>query len=301
MLTGRTSDSTTHRVTEMDRMKFILALTCLVAGLARAADDPAALRRFADERFTAGDWFRAATEYLRAASYDPSAPDHDELLFKAARCAYRAERYAESRRDLIALAGMTSSTELADRCRFVAAAASFRLKEFDTARELAADTRERSPGSALRDRLAYLQGWSALHAGHWNAAQGAFSSVTDPSPLAPSARDLAALSERGMKRTSRSPWLTGTLSALVPGLGQAVSGYPWDGLSAMLLVGGGAALVSAGLDRDKDAYTTAGIVVLFAFYPANIWGGANAATRADRQHRRRLLDDADRLSTLSLE
>src|SRR5687767_3300546 len=201
MPSARTAGSPIRRNDDMKpgRRRAALVLGLFLVPVASRAEDVASIHRFADERFAAGDWFRAATEYLRAASYGPAAPDRDELLFQAARCSYRAERYAESRRDLIALAGTTSSTELADRCRFVAAAATFRLKEFESARELAADTRERSPGSALRDRLAYLQGWSALHAGRWNDAQGAFSSVTDPSPLASSARDLAALAGRGTK------------------------------------------------------------------------------------------------------
>jgi len=282
-------------------IRTLLAAACLVAGAGAPAAEPGDLRRFADERFAAGDWFRAATEYLRAASYDPAAPDHDELLFKAARSAYRAGRYAESRRDLIALAAQTSATELGERSRFVAAAASFRLDEFAAAAALAADTRAGSANSPLRNRLAYLEGWSALHAGRWNQAAGAFAAVAEPDPLAASAADLGHLADRGERLRPRSAWLTGILSAVVPGLGQAVSGYPWDGLSAMLLVGGGAALVAAGLDRHRDGLTTAGIVVLTAFYPANVWGGANAAVRADRRDRKELLDSADRLSALSLE
>ncbi|MEK7476360.1 MAG: hypothetical protein AAB152_12110 [Candidatus Coatesbacteria bacterium] len=259
---------------------------------------PAAVRRFADELFARGDWFRAATEYLRAASYDPAAPDAGELTFRAALAAYRAGQWTEARRRLLEL-GEVSAPELAGRSRYLAAAASYRAGDWDDARILAG--RARAGSSAISDRAAYIEGLSDLQLGRWPDARAAFGAVPPASGLAGSAGALAGLADRGARLPHPSPWVTAGLSAVVPGLGQIVSGYVWDGLSALLLTGGSAALLAAGVHRDNSALQAAGAAGLAIFYPANVFGGANAAGRRTRDARHRLLDDAGRLSTLSLE
>lgn len=288
----------------------ILLLVVLWAGTGRAADAPAAavaspaetagIRRFADELFQRGDWFRAATEYLRAASYDPAAPDVHELEFKAALCAYRAGQWTEARRRLLDL-GRVSSTELSGRCTWLAAASSYRLGDYETARTLGGRIRSGPPGSPLLDRAAYLEGLSGLHLYDWPGARSAFGAVPPASPLAGSAGSLAALVDDGARLRPRNPWITAGLSAVVPGLGQVASGYVWDGLSALVLAGGSAAILAAGIHRNDPALKGVGAALLAVFYPANVFGGANAAGRRTREERRRLLEEADRRSTLSLE
>jgi hypothetical protein len=275
----------------------VLAVCSGTAADAAPAPDTAEVRRFADELFSQGDWFRASTEYLRAASYDPGASDARELGFKAALCAYRAGQWAEARRRLLDLARV-SATELADRCRYLGAASSYRLEDYETARLLAAQV---APGSPVFDRASYLGGLSDLNLERWPDARAAFGAVPPGSSLASSAAGLAGLTDRGPDLPRRSPWVTAGLSAVVPGLGQIVSGYVWDGLSALLLTGGSAAILAAGVDRDNAALKGTGAVLLAIFYPANVYGGANAAGRRNREARRRLLDDAARRSTLSLE
>lgn len=274
------------------------AETPRIAPVRGDADAPTgAIQRFADELFSQGDWFRASTEYLRAASYDPASPDAPELGFKAALCAYRAGQWTEARRRLLELA-RASATELADRCRYLGAASSYRLKEYETARQLAAQVQT---GSAVFDRASYLRGLADLNLERWPDARAAFGAVPPASALASSAAGLAGLADRGPDLPRRSPWVTAGLSAVVPGLGQIVSGYIWDGLAALLLTGGGAAILAAGVDRDNASLKATGGVLLTVFYPANVYGGANAAGRRNRQARRRLLDDAAGRSTLSLE
>ena len=281
----------------MTLLLLLLAVASARAENAAPPPDTAAVRRFADELFSQGDWFRASTEYLRAASYDPGGPDAGELRFSAALCAYRAGQWGEARRRLMDLS-RASATELADRCRYLGAASSYRLKEYETARQLAAQV---APGSPVFDRAAYLGGLSDLQLERWPDARAAFGAVPPASPLASSAAGLAGLADRGQDLPRRSPWVTAGLSAVVPGLGQIASGYVWDGLSALLLAGGSAAILAAGVDRDNASLKAAGGVLLAIFYPANVYGGANAAGRRNREARRRLLDDAARLSTLSLE
>ena len=262
------------------------------------ADDS---RRFADELFARGDWYRASTEYQRVLSVEPGAADAGELAFKAALCSHRAGRHTEAEGMFAALATRTSSTELQDRCRLYLAAGKYLDERWDDAHTIAAAARTASPDSIHGDRLAYLDGLSLLHGEGWAGARTAFAAVPAGSHLHPSAGELAALAARGASLHDRSPWTTGALSALLPGLGQIACGYHWDGLSALLLTGVSAALIVDGTRRHRSGVTTTGIVFGAIFYPANVLGGANAARRANRQARATLVDAADHLSVLALD
>ena len=83
----------------------------------------------------------------------------------------------------------------------------------------------------------------------------------------------------------RSPLLAGSLSALVPGTGQAYAGRWADGLVALLLNGtliGGTVLAAS-----NDEPVAAGALGLLAlgFYTGNVYGGSNAAATFNRdQH-----------------
>jgi len=283
-----------------------LALLGLLAGLPSAgraaAQEPAALnRRFADELFARGEWYRAATEYERVASYEPAAPDILELRFRVALCSHRAGRHAEAERAFAELAAATSSTELQDRCRLYIGAGRYQAGAFADAHVACTGALTLSPGSPHVDRLRYLDGLSLLHMGEWKASSAAFGSVPETSALITSAVSLNVLAGLGAMRSPDSPWVTGALSAVVPGLGQISCGYFWDGLSALLLTGASIAVAAEGFRRHSGRLETAGLVLCAVWYPANILGGANAARRANRAAHEVLMVTGDRISTLSLE
>lgn len=264
--------------------------------------DPAAReRRFADELFSRRDWYRAATEYLRVLSLDPDSPEAPETSFKAALCSHRAGRHAEAGAMFAELAARVSSTELQDRCRLYVAAGRYLDGAWEDARTASALARQASPASAHGDRLAYLEGLSRVQLGEWPAAGAAFDAVPVASALRPSAVELAALADRGGRMMDHRPWADAAASAVVPGLGQILCGYHWDGLSALALTGASIAIAAEGFHRHSGRLETVGLVLCTIWYPANILGGANAARRANRATRAALGAEAGRISTLSLE
>jgi hypothetical protein len=103
------------------------------------------------------------------------------------------------------------------------------------------------------------------------------------------------------KERRLSPLATGTMSLLVPGLGQAVGGYGWDGFTAFLMSAGSLAIGLAGAERGDRGMATTGYALFALWHPANIIGGANAARRANRRAEERAISRADSLSMLSLE
>ncbi len=278
-----------------------LVVLALLAAAPAAAEESARIEAFADSLFEQGEYFRAATEYLRLLSYEPGRADADELRLNVARCSFKAGRFTEAGVVLSGLIPAVSSTILREDCRLLLAASRFRLDEHAAAVNLCDESLSRSPAPEYRDRFVYLKGLSLLNLGRPREAGDAFAAVPASSPFSASAGRLRSLAESGATTRRARPWLTGTLSALVPGMGQIACGYSWDGLAAMALTGAGLAIGISGVRRDDSGTAAAGFALFTVWHSANIYGGANAARRLNAARRHRLLAEAGALSTLSLD
>lgn len=92
------------------------------------------------------------------------------------------------------------------------------------------------------------------------------------------------------------PWFGGTLSAVLPGLGQAAAGQPLDGLLALLVNGGfGASVVVTSLGGDLLDGALLLVALLSRYYWGNIQHGAAAWTAVGERHKRRSADALMRL------
>jgi len=283
-----------------------LLTACFIASTALGASttpptDTLKIQSFADQLFDQEEYFRASTEYMRIISFQPGRPDEEQIKFRIAQCSYRAGRYDEATQAYMRLAVATTSTDMVDRCRLVMAACRYRQDDFPSAAADCSRAIYASPKSPLLDRFTYLKGLSQVHTGDWRRAFNSFAAVPGESPLSPSSRELGVLCVRVPKERRFSPLATGTMSLLVPGLGQTFCGYGWDGFTAFLLSAGSLAIGLAGTERGDRGMATAGYTLFALWHPANIIGGANAARRANHRAEERAISRADSLSMLSLE
>src|SRR5207244_2166040 len=88
---------------------------------------------------------------------------------------------------------------------------------------------------------------------------------------------------------SKSRWLAGSMSAVLPGSGQVYAGRPADGAVAFtlnsVLIGG--TIVAA---RRHENVTAAALgFVAFGFYTGNVYGAVNAAAKHDREEQQTFL------------
>ena len=279
---------------------FFIASAALAAPAAPATDT-AKIRAFADELFDQEEYFRASTEYMRIISLQPGSKEEEQLKFRIAQCSYRAGRYDEAAQAYLRLSVSSTSTDMVDRCRLVMAACRYRQEDFPAAAADCGRAIYASPKSPLLDRFTYLKGMSLAHSSDWKEAINAFAAVPGESPLSPSSRELGGLCVRVPRERRHNPLATGTMSLLVPGLGQAVCGYGWDGFTAFLLSAGSLAIGLAGTERGDRGMATAGYALFALWHPANVIGGANAARRANHRAEERAIGRADSLSMLSLE
>jgi putative component of membrane protein insertase Oxa1/YidC/SpoIIIJ protein YidD len=231
------------------------------APLADDFDEEAQLR-FADDLFESGDLDRARVEYLRLLHHHPQSAHATKCHERIALCLAHVARRSE------ALAEAEKIADPAERERTRALV----LRELD--RPVEALDAAQAGGSPL------LSGMLAIEAGRADVARESFAG------LEPRLRDeLLGRVDELEALPSRSPWLAGSMSAVLPGSGQLYAGRPADGavafLTNALLIGG--TVVAARNDEDVTAVALG--FVAFGFYAGNVYGAANAAVRHDREQR----------------
>ena len=224
--------------------------------------DEAAQLRFADQLFAAREFERARIEYSRLLHHRPGAGDASRCRVRMALC------LAKARRERDALAQVEQIAEPAEQAR----ARALVLRELGRPVD-ALDAAEAGAGPLLAGML-------ALEAGRADAARVRFSDLDGSlrAGLLERADELESL-------PSKSRWLAGSLSALLPGSGQLYAGRAADGAVAFLtnaiLIGG----TVAAARHDEDATAAALGFVAFGFYAGNVYGAANAAAKHDREQR----------------
>lgn len=236
--------------------------------LSLSPSSPEALFRFAEELFSLEEWDRARVEYKRYLFHHPRGEHATRCQERIVLCLVEM---GEQRRARGALEDLSPGPEQ-DLLRAMVLRSSGQL---ESAAEAAATE---------TDEGRLLAGFLALSAGDVESAQRNFTALPDPWSDA-----LLERCEAFEDLPGRSPTLGGFLSALLPGAGQVYSGRYADGLVAFLINGvliGGS--VAAALNDEEVAAAAIGTVGL-GFYAGNIYGGANAAQRFNRNERDRFL------------
>lgn len=107
---------------------------------------------------------------------------------------------------------------------------------------------------------------------------------------------LESLVQRSVNQKHKSPWLSGTLSTLVPGLGKVYNGRWQDGLVAFLLVGANAFAAIRGFNQQGAGSVYGWIFASLgtAYYVSNIYGSVKGAQNYNQQQHQKLSDDVAR-------
>jgi hypothetical protein len=216
---------------------------------------------FADKLFAERDWERARIEYERLLFHHASSPHavrcHRQIALCFARLGRAGDAFAELDR-------LPAGRETEDLRALVLRDLGLHERALATV-----DT------SDAEGRL--LAGFLALEAVEPDVARRHFQELAPPlrDPLLERVTEFVEL-------PSKSRWLAGSLSAVVPGSGQLYAGRPEDALVAFLTNGvliGGTALA-----WHRDEKVTAGALgfVALGFYLGNVYGGVNAAAKHDR-------------------
>ncbi len=244
-------------------------------------------RAVADALFRRRAFRLAIDEYTKAQVLSEPYPD-PSLLFDLGRAHYYAGNYREALGLTTGLVGdCQTSTSLCDNVRYLQVKALLRMEDFAHAAAALDDLeREGGLGLGLVHRVRLLKAFTALHEGRLDVAETQFATIagerTATSPESVMAAE--ALKElRANPPQAYSPYVAGALS-IVPGLGQAYTGHPRQGLSAFFISSALAGLVydSGRKGREIPHYGDGATIawgLLFAlFYSGNIYNAVDLAS-----------------------
>lgn len=154
-----------------------------------------------------------------------------------------------------------------------------------------------------KQRLYQIRALAHLREGAWNAAEQSLRRMPAP---ATGETDMAAnriseLVTRGQQLPRKSPWLAGTLSALIPGTGKVYAGRTSDGLYSLALTGGAAWLAYRGFEDDGTSSVKGWLLgsVGAVLYVGNIYGSVVAVRLHNSNHEEALQRDIEAQITVT--
>jgi hypothetical protein len=275
----------------------MIALALLLSAQAQLVpltppDEAQRTQGFAYRLLEDGDPYRAITELKRFAYQAPGSADVFPAYLAVARAYEAGGKAGDATAWLSHLDAYAGTLELrADLAVELAYARYLSGQTQDAAQDLGeflADPKGAGAASlATRHRATYLLGWSELLTHRPHEAAELFERL--PLPYA------HALSEGALSLThlpSKSPWLAGLLSALVPGLGHVYLGQPLIGLSAF---GWNALFIAATADTLRRQLW--GVSAVLGFLELLWYGGAvyGAVSGANKYNRDAELNQIDEL------
>ncbi len=260
---------------------------------------------FAKSLYAEGDYYRAITEAKRALFVDPA---NGEARLLIGQSYLAGEQWAAAAAALETLVRESPQGKVGADASFALAEARFGSGDFDLAAleysRFSEDWTEdaRKPAADLRMAWARLYAADAIATRHPEKGKIAFaaiakqlSAIPDDHPEKARAKQLADGATKLSTMGRRSPFLAGTMSTVVPGLGQVYAGRYADGLIAFVVNGLFLYSIYETFDRRPVvADNPVGIMlVLFesGWYTGNIYSAVNSAHRSNNERRSAVLRD----------
>jgi TM2 domain-containing membrane protein YozV len=235
---------------------------------------------FADHLFTEGDYFRAITEYKRYIFQSESA---ETILYakKMILSSYKkAGRFEEA---LVFVKTFSSkSYQNTERGKLY-----LLMGNRTDARSIFKEI--------LTDTARILTGWSYIEDTDWENSQKEFQRIPNTSNLFYTSSLLSQYAKNAEGEIiTKNPFVSGFLSAIIPGAGRVYTGRTGDGIFSFLTVAI-PAIVSYLYLRD-DRKRAASIAIGFAsvFYLGDIYGSVVSAHDFNRFHNRLYIEKIDR-------
>ncbi len=242
-----------------------------------------AIYSFAEHLFATGEYYRAITEYKRLLFLYPKRPKEHEIQLRIGDCYLKGERWDDALKHFQSLLILRLPAKIQSKLLYKIAKAYYAKGEYVNARRQLEALIDQFPESQDVNQAYYLTGQCYLRQDKWAKAADAFSRISEGID----AKGLSLEAEEGDSLPYKSPGLAGTLSAIVPGLGQLYAGRKQDAFMAFLLNGLFIWGVVESFEHDKEV--AGGILLFFelGWYGGNIF----SAMSSTHKYNKKLGDD----------
>ncbi|MDE0184774.1 MAG: tetratricopeptide repeat protein [Candidatus Poribacteria bacterium] len=266
---------------------FLLGTTCLSVANAEKPRDyysPENVRKFADFLYEQGDYLRAASEYQRYLFYQPG--ESDQIHYQIGLCYRLGGKSEKAIRTFETFLHTYSDSQLIYSAHYQIGVAYFLTEQFQQSVNYLDAALPHITDLSSRTVSQELIGLSYLMQKRWLEAGKIFDGLQE-SEVA-EVRENAALyhnyAMRGTQLPSRSPFLAGILSTIVPGAGRLYTGRIGDALTSLFTVGLTGWQAYDGFRRDGFSSAKGwGFGALSGiFYAGNIYGSVISARMYNR-------------------
>ena len=258
---------------------------------------PENVRKFADFLYEQGDYLRAADEYQRYLFYKPQ--DTEQIHYKIAVSYRFGGKTEQAVQGFETLLRTYPESQFASRAYYQIGATYFLMDQFDQSTRFLHEALPRITDPRQHAEAKQLIGLSYLKQKRWSEASEVFKTLQASDVM--SIKEKAVLyhdyAEQGKHLSTRSPFLAGTLSAIVPGAGRLYTGRLGDALASLFTVGFTGWQAYDGFRRDgissAKGWTLGTLCGIF--YVGNIYGSVISA----RVYNRHVTEEF--LATLTVE
>ena len=258
---------------------------------------PENVRKFADFLYEEGDYLRAVGEYQRYLFYEPQ--ESEAIHYRIAVCYRFGGKAEQAIQGFETLLRTSPDSEYTSRIYYQIGATYFLMDQFDRSVQFLSDALPRITDNQQYAEAEQLIGLSYLMQKRWSDAGNVFSELQASDIIR--VREKAAVyntyAERGKDLPTRSPFLAGTLSTIVPGAGRLYTGRLGDALTSLFTVGFTGWQAYDGFRRDGLSSAKGWTLgtLCGVFYVGNIYGSVISA----RVYNRDITDEF--LATLFIE
>jgi len=280
-------------------------MTALCLSLVVAQEAPAGqgdrdkLFGFAEVLFAEADYYRAVTEYKRFKYLYPADMLVEKSDFRIGECYFKAGRRAQAIDSFNAFIRQYPAGALRPDALYFKGQAEKEQKRYTDALTTF-DELIRTGGANYRDRALYAQALVLLAQQDWQRAREAFATLPQESPLYPSAKFYSDGLGRMDGLPRKSPALSGTLAAVLPGAGHLYAERPRDALVSFLLNG---SFIWAAVELFRNNNNVAGGIVAFfelGWYGGNIYSAVSSAHKYNKRAQDEFLQGLKDNSGISL-
>ena len=255
------------------------------------------VRKFADFLYEQGDYLRAVGEYQRYLFSQPQ--ESAQIRYKIAVCYRFGGKTDQAIQGFEALLRSDPGSQYASRSYYQIGATYFLQGHFERSVQFLGESLPRITDARQHAEAEQLIGLSYLKQKRWSEASEVFKALQASAiiPVREKAEVYHNYAERGAALPTRSPFLAGTLSTVVPGAGRLYTGRFADAVTTLFTVGITGWQAYDGFRRDgissAKGWTLGTICGIF--YVGNIYGSVISA----RVYNRHVTEEF--LATLTVE
>ena len=246
---------------------------------------PENVRKFADFLYEQGDYLRAADEYQRYLFYKPR--ESEQIRYKIAVSYRFGGKTEQAIQGFETLLRTYPESQFASRAYYQIGATYFLMDQFDQSALFLHEALPYITDARQHAESKQLIGLSYLKQKQWSEAGEVFKTLleSDVMPVREKAMVYGNYAEKGAGVSTRSPFLAGTLSTIVPGAGRLYTGRFSDALTSLVTVGLTGWQAYDGFRRDgissAKGWTLGTLCGIF--YVGNIYGSVISARVYNRQ------------------